>query len=47
MNDVKENSDLFTTFTCASFNNMFHSSIFPAALKVAHITSFIIQYFCL
>ena len=47
VNVVKENSDLFTSFTCASFNNMFDSSIFPAALKVAHITSFIIQYFCL
>ena len=36
---IKENLDIFTPFTCESFNNMINSSIFPAALKLAHITA--------
>ena len=35
---IKENSDIFASFICESFSNMINSSIFPAALKLAHIT---------
>ena len=36
---TKENADMFVWFICESFNNMIDSSIFPATLKLAHITS--------
>ena len=35
----KENADMFVSFICESFDNMIDSSIFPAILKLAHITS--------
>ena len=35
---IKQNSDIFVSFICKTFNNMVHSSTFPAALKLAHIT---------
>ena len=35
---IKQNSDIFASFICKSFNNMIDSSTFPAPLKLAHIT---------
>ena len=35
---IKQNSDIFVSFICKSFNNMIDSSTFPAALKLAHVT---------
>ena len=35
---IKQNSDIFASFICKTFNNMVDSSTFPAALKLAHIT---------
>ena len=35
---IKQNSDIFGSFICKTFNNMVDSSTFPAALKLAHIT---------
>ena len=34
----KQNSDIFAYFICKTFNNTVDSSIFPATLKLAHIT---------
>ena len=35
---TKENTDMFVSFIRESFNNMIHSSIFPAVLKLAYVT---------
>ena len=35
---IKQNSGVFASFICKTFNNMVNSSTFPAALKLAHIT---------
>ena len=35
---IKQNSDIFASFICKTFNNMVNSSTFPAALKLTHIT---------
>ena len=35
---IKQNSDIFASFTCKTFNNIIDSSTFPAALKLTHIT---------
>ena len=35
---IKQNSDIFASFICKTFNNMVDSSTFPAALKLVHIT---------
>ena len=34
---IKQNSDIFASFICKTFNNMVNSSTFLAALKLAHI----------
>ena len=34
---IKQNSDIFASFMCKSFNNMIDSSTFPAAFKLEHI----------
>ena len=36
---IIDNSDIFQLFICESFNNITDSSIFPAVLNLAHITS--------
>ena len=35
---IKQNSDIFASFICKSFNNMVDSSTFPAPFKLVHIT---------
>ena len=37
---IKENSNIFASVICKSFNNMIDSSIFSAALKLAHMILF-------
>ena len=34
----KQNSDIFASFICKTFNNTVDSSTFPATLKLAHVT---------
>ena len=36
---IKQNSNIFASFMCKSFNNMIDSSTFPVALKLGLITS--------
>ena len=36
---IKQNTNILASFICKSFKNMVDSSTFPAALKLAHITT--------